>query len=501
MFHHGCCEGCPADQPKLACNSWYERASHHPCPAAAFQIRWLTGDSGQLLVTELFFEVPRNHARPEAGTLKLFGRSVRKHERPIVPLPASELAKKEKLPYLVYLEGGPGFGNRQPQSHPLTRIALDRGYQVLYLDYRGTGLSTPVNAEAVTALGGPHEQAEYLKLFRANSIVRDLEAVRLCLTEGFEPEKKAWSIFGQSFGGFVSLTYLSKFPHGLREVFLTGGLAPVKRTAEEVYTATYKKVLERNMAYYKKYPEDVHNVRRLAEHIARVGGREGIRMPAGGRLTVPQLLSLGISFGNHGGLDDVHALILRLVMDLEQFGFLTRASLAAVEAGFSFDRNPIYALLHESIYNHSRGVASKWAAYRVGQTLHQFSWLADGGQALLAGPATEPLCFSGEMIFPFHLESSPELSRMREAAEVLAAADDWDEDLYDEEQLRRNEVPVYAASFIDDMYVDFDLARETAALVGSIKVLETNTMYHDAVRSKSDEVIGQLFKLRDDSID
>lgn len=68
-------------------------------------------------------------------------------------------------------------------------------------------------------------------------------------------------------------------------------------------------------------------------------------------------------------------------------------------------------------------------------------------------------------------------------------------------QLRRNDVPVYAASFIDDMYVDFELARETAGLVGAIQVHETNSMHHNAVRAKSGEVLDQLFRLRDDSLD
>ncbi|KAK4043636.1 Alpha/Beta hydrolase protein [Parachaetomium inaequale] len=461
---------------------------------------------GQLHVTELFFEVPKNHARPEAGTLTLFGRSVRKHERPIVPLSAADLASKEKLPYLVYLEGGPGFGNREPQNHALTQVALSRGYQVLYLDYRGTGLSTPVNADSVVAQGGAQKQADYLKLFRATSIVRDLEAVRLCLTEDFDEDKKTWSIFGQSFGGFVGLTYLSKYPKGLREAFLTGGLAPVKRTADEVYTATYKKLTERNAAYYKKYPEDIPAVRRLTDYIhwLHLEGT-GIPLPSGGNLTVPLFLTLGLAFGGHGGLDEVHSLILRLATDLGQFRKFTRASLAAFESHISFDTHPIYAILHEAIYNTKQkgAPASDWAAYRVGRALKPFAWLDDAPAFLQSTPATDPLYFSGEMVYPFHFDGTtgPELARLKEAADILAATDEWDEDLYDEAQLRRNNVPVYAVSYVDDMYVDFELARETAALVRGIKVRETNGWYHDAVRSKSEEVFAALFKLRDDCVD
>lgn len=459
-------------------------------------------------VTELFFEVPKNHSRPDAGTLKLFGRSVRKHERPIFPLSATEVASKEKLPYLVYLEGGPGFGNREPQNHPLTDIALSRGYQVLYLDYRGTGLSTPINADSVLAQGGTAEQAEYLQRFRANSIVRDLEAVRLCLTENFEEEKKAWSIFGQSFGGFVSLTYLSKYPQGLREAFLTGGLAPIKRTADEVYAATYKKLTERNAAYYNKYPEDVAAVRRVAEHLDAQPGRQ-VDLPSGGGLTTPLFLTLGLAFGGHGGLDDVHSLVLRLNADLDQFQRLTYASLTALESRIPFATHPIYALLHEAIYAHraSDFPATSWAALRVGQALPSFAWLraadvdtASSQPPSSTVPADQPMYFSGEMVYPFHFVG-PELAKLKPVADVLARTDAWDEDLYDVAQLARNEVPVYAVSYADDMYVDFQFARETAAAVRGIKVRETNGWYHDAVRSKSEEVFATLFKLRDDEID
>jgi hypothetical protein len=107
------------------------------------------------------------------------------------------------------------------------------------------------------------------------------------------------------------------------------------------------------------------------------------------------------------------------------------------------------------------------------------------------------------MVYPFFFDGSagPDLARMRDAANILAETSEWDEDLYDEYQLRRNEVPVYALSYIDDMYVDFEFARETAALIRGIKVRETNGWYHDAVRAKADEVYGVLFRMRDDVID
>ncbi|KZL86661.1 proline iminopeptidase [Colletotrichum incanum] len=450
---------------------------------------------GQFLVSELFFEVPKDYNNQASGVLQLFGKSVTKHERPIVPPSETEKKQAEQKPWLVFLQGGPGFGNPEPQDSPVTHTALERGYQVLFLDYRGVGLSSPVSAATLALQGNAQKQADHLKLLRQDNIVNDLEAVRACLTSEFPEEKKKWSLFGQSFGGFVSLTYLSKFPQGLREVFLTGGLAPVGKRPEQVYEATFKKVTARNKAYYEKYPEDIESVHQVARFIQE---KKRIDLPGGGFMTIPRLLTLGIAFGAHGGLDSVHSTILRLKTDLDQFGFFTRASLTDFEQATSFDSNIIYAILHEAIYTEKPGIASNWAAYRVGRALEQFSWLDK--EPTISEYTAAPLYFSGEMIFPLHFETYPELIELRETAEILARFDEWP-DLYDHEQLRNNTVPVYAAGYIDDMYVDYEFAKETAALVKGTKVYETNQLYHSALRGRTEDVMRELFRLRDDPID
>ncbi|KAL6868391.1 alpha/beta-hydrolase [Trichoderma novae-zelandiae] len=458
---------------------------------------------GQLLVTEHFFQVPLDYANPSGGSITLFARSAAKHEAPIFPPDEPPSAK----PWIVYLEGGPGFGNREPQDHPLTRTALARGYQVLYLDHRGVGLSTPVSTEMLARLPGGQGpdavdvQAGYLKLMRQDNTVRDCEAVRKLLTEGLPEHKARWSLFGQSYGGFIAISYLSLHPEGLRDVFLTGGLAPVGKTPEEVYQATFQRTIERNAAYYQKYPDDAEVLRQIAVHIEVEGGKQGLPLPGGGFLTVPRLLTIGIAFGGHGGIDQVHSILLQLKASLDQLGFLTRASLVPLETFTSFDTNIIYAILHESIYCDGPGSVSNWSAHRVGQALPPFSWLTrDNTCASSSAPAGQPLLFSGEMIFPFHFDTYPELIPLRAVAERLANASDWPA-LYDVEQLRKNEVPVYAASYIHDMYVDYAFARDTANLIKGTKTYETNVMYHNAVRAKAEEVMQNLFALRDDVID
>lgn len=93
-----------------------------------------------------------------------------------------------------------------------------------------------------------------------------------------------------------------------------------------------------------------------------------------------------------------------------------------------------------------------------------------------------------------------ELRKLKDQAEIIAQMSDWPE-LYDEERLAKNEVPVYAAVYMDDMYVDYELSMETAKKIKGIKTHQVNNMYHDAVRSKMDEVTKALFALRDDVID
>jgi hypothetical protein len=93
-----------------------------------------------------------------------------------------------------------------------------------------------------------------------------------------------------------------------------------------------------------------------------------------------------------------------------------------------------------------------------------------------------------------------ELRKLKDQADLVANISDWPT-LYDKPQLSKNEVPVYAAVYIDDMYVDFALSTDTARSIKNCKTYITNAMYHDAIRSKMDEVFKALFALRDDTID
>ncbi len=77
-------------------------------------------------------------------------------------------------------------------------------------------------------------QADFLKRYLASSIVRDFEYLRLT-----QFGEKRWVSLGQSYGGFLTLTYLSLFPAGLAACFTCGGIPHVPASAAEVYAHTF----------------------------------------------------------------------------------------------------------------------------------------------------------------------------------------------------------------------------------------------------------------------
>ena len=159
------------------------------------------------------FDVRRSGARADRSRADGPARPRRPERRADHGLRArGRRAGGREKPFLVYLQGGPGFEAPRPTGSPRGPAWLDRALQdfrVLLLDQRGTGRSTPVHGT---------ESAEYLTHFRADSIVRDAELLRAAL------DSPPWSVLGQSFGGLCVFSYLSFAPDGLREAFVTGGV-------------------------------------------------------------------------------------------------------------------------------------------------------------------------------------------------------------------------------------------------------------------------------------
>ena len=82
------------------------------------------------------------------------------------------------LPWLLFLQGGPGGKSPRPASLTGWMAEAAKTFRILLLDQRGTGLSTPANRQSLPLRGDAAAQASYLTHFRADSIVRDAEAIR-----------------------------------------------------------------------------------------------------------------------------------------------------------------------------------------------------------------------------------------------------------------------------------------------------------------------------------
>lgn len=411
-----------------------------------------------LVLAEHEFDVPLDHARPHGETIRVFVREAR-------------AAGKEDadLPYLLFLQGGPGSPAARPTGLETWITRATQDYHLLLIDQRGTGRSTPVLAQTLARLGSPQAQADYLKLFRADSIVRDAEVVRAQLGGG-EP----WALIGQSYGGFCCTTYLSIAAEGVREAYITGGLPPLDRSADEVYRATYKRVADRNRRYYARYPQDVDTVRRLVELLRS----EHVRFADGSRLTPRRLLQAGSIFGMSYGFEKVHYLVeIAFAGERE----VSSQFLRALDEQLPFDPAPIYSLLHEACY--AQGEATRWSAQRILAEFPEFSLDTDG-----------PIFFTGEMVYPWQFDEYRELQPLKEAAELLAEHEDWPR-LYDAEQLRANDIPVAAAVYENDMYVEREFSLETAALMGA-RAWVTSRYEHDGLRSWGTEVVSNLIALQ-----
>ena len=413
-----------------------------------------------LLLTNRMFELPLDYANP--------GRTIRVFVREVVA-PGKE---KLDLPYAIFFQGGPGSGSPRPMTNSGWIKRMSQEYRVLLLDQRGTGISTPVTAQALRGLA-PEAQAAYLRHFRADNIVRDAEAIRASLIG-----ERPWTILGQSYGGFCALRYLSAAPEGLEAALITGGIPSLTRPADDVYRATYPRVAEKNRRYYERYPQDVDRVREIARHLAA----NDVRMPSGGRLTVERFQQLGLQFGMSDGFEMIHYLLEEAFIDVAggareiNWNFLFH-----LEQLQTFDTSPIFSVLHEACY--AQQAATRWSAQSLRAEFPEFD-----------PAAKDRVLFTGEMIYPWMFDTYPQLVPLKEAAEILAQDATWPR-LYDVEKLRGNRVPVAAAVYYDDMYVHREFSEETARVVPNVKLWITNQYEHNALRADGEAVVGRLLQM------
>lgn len=411
------------------------------------------------VVREHRVQVPVDWADPTRfGSIEVFAREI-----------VDPAREHDDLPLLLFLQGGPGGAGPRPMPGSGWWTTALRTHRVVLLDQRGTGRSSRVDGRVISSFPDAKTAADYLARFRQDAIVADAEHLRAEVYGG-----RRWATLGQSYGGFLTLAYLSRHPEALTACYVTGGLAGLDATAEDVYARTFRRQLERDAEFDRAFPGD----RDVLHAVADACAAGDVVLADGTPLTPERVQALGMPFGMSTGFDDLHWL---LDTALDADGRVSQPFADEVGHRTAWDTNPLYAVLQEVIY-HQGSREPGWAA------------AAEVARRPELAPSARPLRLTGEAFFPWMFEQVGALRPFRAAADQLAVRAQWPA-LYDEVRLAANEVPVAAIQYYDDPYVDLDLALDTAARMGNTQVWVTNEYLHDGLRVKGDEILPRLFDL------
>lgn len=392
----------------------------------------------------------------------------------------------DELPLLVYFQGGPGGSCPRPLSPTDDGWIAEaiKHYRVILPDQRGCGRSSRLSGYGIDRLGRAaaaagtdpaRAQADLLKRYLAPSIVKDFEYLRITQFGG-----RPWTTLGQSYGGFITLSYLSSYPTGIAQAFTCGGIPHLPANAAEVYAHTFPRMATKTRAYYERYPQDVDRVAAVAD----LAGERDIVLPDGSPLTVERLQLLGSDFGMKPSFERMHWLFDTAFEEGDgtlgcSSPQLTDAFLMGVLDRTTTRGNPLYWTLQELIYADGTCSPIRWAAAAEKAHRPEFD------------TAARPLLFTGEACFPWMFEQLPELAPFAPAMDLLMEDIEFDR-AYDPARLAANEVPLHAAVYFDDMYVDSGLQLDTLAHVGNAHPWVTNEFEHDGLHG--DTVFGHLYE-------
>lgn len=382
----------------------------------------------------------------------------------------------DDLPLLVYLQGGPGSGGPRPLDSASEGWIAEaiKHFRVVLPDQRGTGRSSAIDSHTIGSLGGPQAQATYLKHFLADSIIRDFEHLRRTVFDD-----RPWVTLGQSYGGFLTLAYLSAFPEGIAASFTTGGIPHLPADPTEVYAHTFPRMQAKTEAFYRLYPQDCERVATIADRLA-----EGdVFLPGGDPLTVERFQTLGVDLGRQAGATRLHWLLDTAFLGgdgTRPVGgpvVLSDTFLEGVRAATA--TTPLYWPLQEFIYADGDCEPIRWAGQRVRDCHPEFSTDA------------RPLLFTGEVIFPWMFDQEQALKPFAQAVHLLMEDTHWGR-IYDQDRLASNTVPLQAAVYFDDLYVDSGMQLDTLSRVGNSHAWVTNQFEHDGLHGN--QVFAYLYR-------
>lgn len=401
-----------------------------------------------VLVRDHTVSAPLDWADPASGRhIDVFARELRK-------------PGMDDAPILLFLQGGPGGKGPRPMPGEGWIDEALKTHRVLLLDQRGTGRSTPIERSTIAGLTAD-EAADLIRCFRAEQIIADAEHIRREVFGGVR-----WQTLGQSYGGFLTLSYLSFAPDALEASYVTGGVTSIDPSIDDIYRNTLPRVARRTAEFYRRYPQHVETFQTIVDLVEN----DDVILPSGDRLTSRRLQTLGIDFGMGPGMERLLWLLDEAILPS---GRLSDAFLDGVDQRTQLWGGPLYAVLQEEIYADGPG-ATRWAAHRVREELGGF----DAAEEVAAG---RPMPFTGEMFFPWQFDEVASLRPFRDAAMALHERTEHPE-LYDRAQLARNEVPVAAAMYHGDMFVPIEFAEATRDAVPNMHLWITNEFEHDGLR-------------------
>jgi pimeloyl-ACP methyl ester carboxylesterase len=174
--------------------------------------------------------------------------------------------------------------------------------QVLLLDQRGCGLSSPFSSFDISKID-VKKQTDLLRLFLADSIVKDCEIIRKLLLG----RDQKWTVLGQSYGGFVIFHYLSYYPDAIEKAMFSGGVPPIGiSSVQDVYLKTYQSLLKQNEEFFKKFPFDKLKMIVVCKFLDKI---HSINRPGSSHLSTRRFLQLGVRLGTQTGFESLHYLL------------------------------------------------------------------------------------------------------------------------------------------------------------------------------------------------
>jgi len=235
-------------------------------------------------------EVPEDRSKPGGRKIRIFA----------AVLPANTLSPKEDP--LLILAGGPGqaASTLAPFASRLNEIR--RGRDVVLIDQRGTGRSSPLNCDAFKPRDDEaletdpvprakacadelHAKGVDAAQYTTTAWIADLEAMRNALGIA------RWNLWGGSYGTRVAQEYLRRHPDHVRTTILDGVAPPamiitldVWRTREDTLRDVFRACTNAS-ACRAAHPDVAATLQTIAQDLGTEGRQVEFTDPRTGRTT------------------------------------------------------------------------------------------------------------------------------------------------------------------------------------------------------------------------